>query len=881
MTSPLLQAPAGCGCGGGCDCGCCRGVSDRTPVDVANPPGLSAIAYRVGTHATFKASMLARLSSAGEPALVGLRTRDDDDLSIALLDAWATVADILAFYQERIANECYLRTATERRSLLELSRLIGYELSPGVAAATVLAFTVDQTTSGAVPIPAGTKVQSVPAPGQVPQTFETAQPIDARAEWNSIRVRQTQAQPLSTTMDQVVLSGVALNLRKGDALLIAASGDTKVRWIADLTIDRSTQTTTVKLAPVGGGGPSKQLVYQMVKTAGTGAAELAQFTDQGSVPQRAVEMIARVNSVPQREIEAVFAGQRQRQNVQPPGDGVYAFRVRAAVFGHNAPDHAFLTQVNANVKPDDPDDATLGLAATGFDVDLDGSFPGIVPQSFVAIVDRETGDAFPHQVTERAEGSRARFAISGTVTSLILDSANDLAGLTVRGTTVLGQSEPLTPAELPITDPVAGGTLTLDGAFLDLGAGQLVVVAGVPKVDGDVPCETATIATADLSGGYTVLTLATALQGTYQRPTVTVRANVVRATHGETVHEIVGSGDAGQAYPRFRLRQAPLTYVSSPKATGRQTTLTLRVNDIEWHEVPTLYGRGPRDRVFYTRQDDDHKTTVYAGDGATGARFPSGVENVTATYRKGIGLGGLVEAGQLSLLMSRPLGVRAVTNPEPATGAADPESLADARGNAPVTVRTLDRVVSLRDYEDFARAFGGIGKALATWTWSGDTRGVFLTVAGMGGQPVPADGEVAANLLTALRGSGDPFLGVRVASFQPAFFRVTARVAVQPEYLPDRVLDAVQTALGSAFSFETRAFGQPVALSQVEAVIQGVDGVAAVLMDGFARFDDQTAPPVSQRLAAAAPQPGSDAGTVVAAELLLLDPSGATLSPLT
>ena len=44
--------------------------------------------------------------------------------------------DVLTFYQERIANEGYLRTATERRSMLELARAIGYELSPGVAAST-------------------------------------------------------------------------------------------------------------------------------------------------------------------------------------------------------------------------------------------------------------------------------------------------------------------------------------------------------------------------------------------------------------------------------------------------------------------------------------------------------------------------------------------------------------------------------------------------------------------------------------------------------------------------------------------------------------------------------------------------------------------------
>ena len=43
---------------------------------------------------------------------------------------------MLTFYQERIANESYLRTATERVSLQEMGKLIGYRLRPGVAAET-------------------------------------------------------------------------------------------------------------------------------------------------------------------------------------------------------------------------------------------------------------------------------------------------------------------------------------------------------------------------------------------------------------------------------------------------------------------------------------------------------------------------------------------------------------------------------------------------------------------------------------------------------------------------------------------------------------------------------------------------------------------------
>src|ERR1044072_5188601 len=112
------------------DCGCCEGVSAQTPIALHSRPGLSAIAYRVGTYSTFRETLHAHLSGSGRPALNGLTTRDNNDFTIALLDAWAMVGDVLTFYQERIANEAYLRTATERLSVLGLQRLLHYETTP-------------------------------------------------------------------------------------------------------------------------------------------------------------------------------------------------------------------------------------------------------------------------------------------------------------------------------------------------------------------------------------------------------------------------------------------------------------------------------------------------------------------------------------------------------------------------------------------------------------------------------------------------------------------------------------------------------------------------------------------------------------------------------
>ncbi len=117
-------------------CGCCAGATPL--VSPFNRPSLSALSYRIGNYATFLSDMLAQIHSVGIPdgpnqgmrPLAALTTRAADDPAIALLDAWAMVADVLSFYQERIANEGFLRTALERLSVLELARTIGYELAP-------------------------------------------------------------------------------------------------------------------------------------------------------------------------------------------------------------------------------------------------------------------------------------------------------------------------------------------------------------------------------------------------------------------------------------------------------------------------------------------------------------------------------------------------------------------------------------------------------------------------------------------------------------------------------------------------------------------------------------------------------------------------------
>jgi predicted phage baseplate assembly protein len=285
--------------------------------------------------------------------------------------------------------------------------------------------------------------------------------------------------------------------------------------------------------------------------------------------------------------------------------------------------------------------------------------------------------------------------------------------------------------------------------------------------------------------------------------------------------------------------------------------------------VPSFYQRKPDEHVYTTQTDDDGKTVVHFGDGVHGARLPTGQENVRATYRKGVGTGGNVRSGQLSTLLTRPLGLKGASNPQPATGGDEPETLDSAGENAPITVLVLDRVVSLQDYEDFARGYAGIAKALATWTWDGQTRGVFVTVAGPDGAAISDD--VIELLTGAIRAAGDPFVPLRVATYRPAFFNVSFKMKVDPAFDKTVVTNAVVDALRSRFGFSARAFGQPVSFSEVVATIQNAAGVVAVDLDVLRRTDSfgLILNLFGSSLPAALPQADSLQGTL-AAELLTL-----------
>ena len=1026
-------------------CGCCE-LPAQTPLRASNRPGLAAIVFRVGTYSSFRLSMLQ--SIAGTQSLSALKTRSDDDYAITLLDMWATVADVLTFYQERIANESYLRTARQRDSILQMARMLDYHLRPGIAATTFLAFTIDQNSS--LKIPVGLRVQSVPGENEQPQIFETLESILADSRFNSSRILPVPAafNPLAKGSTSGILAPGAEGLRgaaaisPGDQLVLFSGSQLEELTVREIRTEEervslswsgpiqsanwnfssslvafnrkfrifgynapSQYMEAVETAPASGDffwvrrtldyaySPAGNVLELDSKYEGIAAGSevlisqlgvnqratvIAVSQDQATfiatgasttpiqdtvtrltlssapfISDRRKTVIYEIKSPPIR-----FWGYRYPEKISEPRVLLPAVRLDAETveIGRTIENNAFKPGVQLPLKTieagrkvilrDATHEPTLATVTSVAAIGLDVSFNTTPDDLTTAIELRLTPEESEQLSGLRSSGLPASFTLTSSKRELSVAIGNlpprtiTLAVAPTSPGTAATQLRNSLTSSLPLTPEFAQAMVVSAGNSLIVfpGVSRLPIVFGPTPDDATTarelglvspgafrldallsdelsPFPTITNALRELSVtfgpiGPRKLTLGpmsnlnsavTALRleildadpsPAFDRVLVGVApgtqriliipgtgdssirdylaitlqpespllldagsallfGNVALASHGEKVNdEVLGDGDASVAFQKFELQKTPLTYVPAAGPGGTESTLDVFVNDVLWTEVPSLFGQGPTDQVYTTRLADDGKVTVGFGDGRAGSRLPSGRGNVVADYRQGSGLAGRVIAGSLRNPLDLPVGLKSASNSFPATGGADPESIEQARANAPTTVRTFGRAVSLRDFEDLARASGEVAKALATWVWNREARAVHLTVAAQGGQLFsPTD---LARIHASLTTQRDPNHALFLDNYSEVPLVVTATVRVQSKYVASKVGAAARQSLLSALSFGSMRFGQPVSLSDIYAVLQGVEGVSSVDIDQF-HFKDQSAAFLAARGATSAP----------------------------
>jgi predicted phage baseplate assembly protein len=232
--------------------------------------------------------------------------------------------------------------------------------------------------------------------------------------------------------------------------------------------------------------------------------------------------------------------------------------------------------------------------------------------------------------------------------------------------------------------------------------------------------------------------------------------------------------------------------------------------------------------------DEDDRATVIFGDGVFGAIPPQG-SLIRATYRVGGGEAGNVPAAAIATVVDAPqlalLG-GTVTNPDPATGGAERESIEHAVAHAPAVFRSMRRAVTAADYEALALSFKGVGKVRAVATgWNEVT----LFVAPSGGGKVSDVLEAGLRAYLEDKRMLTQLVEVSDVDYMP--IRVTAEIAVQPFYVVTDVVARVRQAAADLLAFDHVDFSQTLYLSKFYEESQNLPGVLYVNITEFRRED--------------------------------------------
>lgn len=516
-------------------------------------------------------------------------------------------------------------------------------------------------------------------------------------------------------------------------------------------------------------------------------------------------------------------------------------------------------------------------------IDLDAVHPEAMRDKLVLFEsDRGRADKELGTITEVVERSRSDFGLSAKVSRVTLegidlgDNADTSFNKRVRETAIFietGREDLLEAGEELILPRKPFDRLTVSGKQ-ELTVGKHVILRGelccmpAGTMDAEEAIVTAVTPTSD---GDTLLVFAAPLAKRFSAATLVVLGNCVDAGHGATVSpdpELLGSSDIQRLTPRFQLKNSPLSYVPAANARGYEPALEVRVSDRLYEAVPTLWGTTNGQRSYTVVPVENAATELqFAG------RLPTGTNNVTAAYRVGSGKGGNVAAGQLKTIATPVVGVTGVGNPMSAEGGSDAETLEDMRTSAPQSIRTLDRAVSLSDFEVFARRYRGVGKALASELDVGMRKVVCLTLADTEFDPMAESSETVTALSASLARASVPGRLIWIKGFEDLPAAVDLAIISDPALLRENVERTVRSALADHFSRDRRGFGQPLHRSEILAVAQAVEGVTACRIVSFG-FQNVPSEP-GQRLMS--PAPRIDGGTFREAGLIWIDPRLVTI----
>ena len=836
-----------------CPCG-----AFQFPQAACNASGLPQLSYRVGDFTSFRYELLVPLPD--ETELTAWRPGAGGDLGMQMVEWWAYLADILTFYNERIANEAYLGTALLPESVNHIVQLLGYRPKPALGAKGHLAALLTPSARAPMAIPAGLQIQSKPGPGQQPQVFEVERATTVGLPDLVVAdVVPSNLPLLDASGSTFWLAGKVTSLKAGDRLLLADASAITAQTLGDwawIKIGGTTPGTdplgntvtevafsTVSgslsagaqaanyvllkpqqfapLWPYGGATAISSTTADLAQIArGLGAGSLVLFDlPDGAAPpiiilDEAVAVASGGSEIGRSEPRALVREERT------PAQGIEAASAleRETLSETAAARFGGVGGVRPRPAPE-PAPTSSGLVPT----------PGIVT-SYSEVVWYANGagptppspspPAVPIGIPH-AEIGFASTTLSGAwwswVSNLVTVRWSWLQIGRIVGATTPASYNYTGGGSALVADPASPNPMPLDGT---------AVPVMVADRAGDAASTTLTSSGSPASASLGTLSPAPA--GGFASP-LDIYFNLLPVSRGKTVvTETLGSGNPMVAGQDFTLAQSPVTYFFDPASVSGPnftSTVSVSVGGVEWQEVQSFYGQPKNAQIFVLHEDDGGQTHVSFGDGVNGALPPTGTNNILASYRYGGGAAA-PDPETLTVVLTPTPGLKGVANPLAPTGGSDADQPSQLRSLAPQSVLTFNRAVALDDYAAIALTAAGVTQAVASYAFDAASQrpAVVLWIAGDDNATASAQAAIAGTEMPGQRVIFETAVGINSI--------LSLTYVRDPRYADSAVRTGLMSALAdpaSGLFAPTRVgIGQPIYQSQVAAACLAVPGVLAI-----------------------------------------------------
>ena len=833
------------------------------PKKIYNRAGLSHIDYRIGTYANFLEAMFRELNK--NELLENWTHREPDDPGIALLEGVAVLGDILTFYQELYANEAYLRTAQWRESIADLVRLLGYQLSPGVGGKVTFAFQVKGDKPIVVPpgFPLKSQLDGIEQSVDFETTTESVA-YPALSQFNLYRpynLPDIKNDTNSFSIETSILKENKIELNKKDRLLLAGEPKNSIpshQIVVIKEIKEQFDRTEIQIeGSLQGDFTSKDIsAYKLGRT----FRHFGHNSPPSFVTVQGANTITKTVPFSRKIGSPVKLGTVISTLAQSKQEGRSPSVVKTEVSAKKRADGAQLEPIIAvYISPYDADVPELAVNSMPLDTEVDDLFVGstfliqLQLSSNIAGVGSE--HFFERTINKVYQTSLTWGAVTAGTTLVELNSGigsgdsiytdiRTIEFLEVIGEKILLQSAYQEVSTTSVTKLLYFGNSQtykqLDKrslAFVKADGTNQILSVSIDKneIDADNSVKLRLVYLPDLSQNFSIKDFSLLAE-----PKVTVYGNLVEANQGKTEKEaVLGNGDSRQKFQTFKLPKSPLTYHNLPGETPPEVPeLQIYVNDRLWKRVPTLFNHKPDEEIYIVREDSNGDSWVQFGDGKTGKQLPSGLKNVIAKYRTGIGAYGPLKPDTKVQASGRLDKLDKIHLPGIVTGGAKPESGENAREAAPGKIQSLDRLVSLQDFESETLAIPGVSKALAAWELVDNLPNVVITVLMETGRDLEFS-EVAKILSHYNRCRGSQRFPIDVRKGYRNYVYIAANVAFNPTFRQELVSKAIHSALGitgekdGLFSLKNRRFGQKEYANRIAGTIQNVEGVLWVEVTNF------------------------------------------------